>query len=301
MFQTQLLSAIGLSLLFSLSAMAQTSTYSGATGAYNNDTWNNAANWDNGIPAGTVDAVIAAGEYVGVGSGDTPSYTGNLYIEAGAGLLIGQSSAADDLNAFGTDTIIMKDGTRLTNRHGNLAFSQKFNILGKARVNGSESSAAHHTTLNFNDQISGVGTMTFYSVNNNTFSLNASNSFEGLIVITNGSSTLIAGSNYAFGEASVLVDNGSTLVINSSLFEVMSDRAELFLNGSHDSGYTNKVVLNSSEKVGTLTIDGESKVAGTWGAPGSGATYQTNTFAGAGILTVRWNQVPAPGMVVTLR
>ena len=278
---------------------AQTSTYTG-NGGHSNDTWNNPGNWDNGTPAGAVNAVIDTGQYAAAGSGNTPEYTGDLTIRSGGGLLIGGSSGPDDLNAFGGGTVYTEDNTRITFRHPTLTLTNDLDISGRLRINQSESTSGHHTQRHFIGDISGVGTMVVHSVNNNDFHLYGSNSLSGMIIVTNGGSTLNARANYSIGTANVQVDQGASFIIASSLSDVMSDRAELFLNGSGDGASSGKIVLNSSEKVGTLTIDGESKPAGTWGGIGSGATYQTNSFAGTGILTVRWYKIPAPGTLITL-
>ena len=45
---------------------AQTTTYSGETGTWNDDTLNDSSNWDNGVPSGSNDVVIAEGEYASV-------------------------------------------------------------------------------------------------------------------------------------------------------------------------------------------------------------------------------------------
>jgi len=61
-----------------------------------------------------------------------------------------------------------------------------------------------------------------------------------------------------------------------------------------------KLDFKSDETVGTFQVEGQSQPAGTWGAAGSGATYQTNIFSGGGILTVRFDEIPAAGTVLVI-
>jgi hypothetical protein len=98
----------------------------------------------------------------------------------------------------------------------------------------------------------------------------------------------------------VTVNDNCSIYINNT--NTIDDAAGLFLNGAKSSkDDTHKLYLNADEAIGILRIDGLPQQNGTWGATNSTATFTTNTFTGAGILTVRWTEIPAAGTVLIVK
>ena len=64
-----------------------TGTANGPNGSH--DKWNNAANWNNGIPSGTDDAEVAPGVTAEAWNNATPSYSGSLTLGAGSTIQLG--------------------------------------------------------------------------------------------------------------------------------------------------------------------------------------------------------------------
>ena len=87
------------------SAQALTTTITGTAGG--SDSWNTAANWDNGVPSGDVDAIVSDGVLAQVDNAATPTYTGTLTLLSNSILKI-VNAGAD--NALGHSGIIMNEG-----------------------------------------------------------------------------------------------------------------------------------------------------------------------------------------------
>ena len=274
--------------LMSTTTVAQTTTYTGPDGAWNNDSWNTAGNWDNGIPSGTTDAVIGSGRTAAAGSGATPHYIGSLTLQNNSVLLIGQNSGADDLRAFGTGTITMSPGSRITLRHGAMTFTNEISYSGDVTIRLSESSAGHHDSRTFSRSISGTGKLTLTSANNNTVHFNAENSFAELETL-NGGMDVHANVSRSLGGGLLVIGTGTSLICETD--NVTRGNAVLELNGSPDGGSSAKLVMNGDTTVRALYLDGARQPNGEYTAAGLGSAF----MAGTGTLRVR-----APGTVIIL-
>lgn len=265
-------------------AVAQT-IYTGPNGAWNNDTWNNNANWDGGagsVPSGTVNVVIEAGR-VAWAVNVTPAYTGSLTLQANAVLGLGPTAANNPTNALGTGPVTMESGSRIAMRvSGAQTFDQPFVLNGNATIALSESTNGNNTTRTFTGTISGSGLATFEMRRGNILNLNASNSWSGGFVATqtdfgnvNNFAFVRPGVNGAFGTGDVTINDGITLDIVAGLGNTIDNSATLTLNGRgrHDAP---KLRLNSNETIGGL------EVSYTSNPPGGSGTL----IGGSGVLTV---------------
>lgn len=269
-------------------------------GAYNRDTWSASGSWDNGLPTGTIDVEIGAGNAAGaVDSAGLPAtYTGNLKLNAGSSIEItGTNSSL--LNVFGSDTVTMGANSRIYMRYNaNLSLNRSFILLGDAAIYTGRSTSGHHRTHNYDGSFSGGYTLTFQGVNNQTINLNATNTFSGFVADRS------SGTNYrirtyaanALGSGDVTIgDTVSLHIDNASAF---SSSAILTLNGGRDTKLSaSKLTLNQDATVSEFWYNGAQYGPGTYDGS-SGLTDQNgyNLIGGTGTLTV----VPEPGSAALL-
>jgi hypothetical protein len=264
--------------------------YTGPNGAYNNDTWNNAANWSVGIPSGTINAVIDAGRHAGVAASTTPVYTGNLTLGTNAQLTIGEGSTITGLRALGTGSITFNTGSRITLRWSTAStHSQNFIMAGDATFAIGSSTAAHNDDRTLTGVISGAGQMIVRSTNGQRLTIQNTNpSWSGGLIMggalsENKNESLRANAAGAFGTGNVTIDDGVGLLIDVA--NAIDDTATLSLSGG-DGEQNDKLTMNAADTVNQLVVDGYPQPAGTYGRPGSGATFERTWIEGAALLTV---------------
>ena len=248
-----------------------------------NNSWNNDGNWSVNRPYGNFASVISNGVLAAVDNGsETPVYSGGLAISNNATLRVGYGNPvlSEELNALGTGTITMYTGAKIVLRYqAAVTMAQAISLQGAAQVDGTSSTTAHHQPRTFSGGFSGPGSITFWSGNNNTFNLNAASTHSGGTTVTSGNCHLAANANGALGTGNVYIENASSLVIAGSLSDTIDNSAALHLNGAKDSGQAAKLVLNSSETVFQLWIDGVQQPGGTYNSSES-------FISGGGTLTV---------------
>ncbi len=263
-------------------APSNAATYTGANGAYNADSWNNATNWDSGagpVPTGTVNVEIGSGK-VAWAVNATTIYTGNLTLRSNATLGLGPTAANNTHYALGTSvntsTITMESGSQIIMRYGAAyTYNQLINLTGNASIKLSDSTSAHNQARTFASQISGAYAFTLYGQNGNVANLNATNNgFSSFTAADGGSDNwkVVAGASGSLGTGNVTIQNGANLILNAA--NAIADTGVLTLNGARSTkvaGETSKLQMNNSDTVGGLSIS---------------STITQNLIGGTGVLTV---------------
>jgi len=267
----------------------------------NGDNWNVPGNWDVAIPSGALSAVILADKQVTSDGGSAGPYTGDLTIGTSAFLQIGWVNPRHqaDFNALGTpgtSTIFMQDGCELRFRAGNnnggsATVIPAITLQGDVNITLNTSTEPSED-FDFAHGINGPHTLTLKGKGNQDARLTAANSFNELIITsTEGSYDVFANATLSLdGDVTVEAYNGgpaADLTINAN--NAIADTATLALNGSTSSTL---ITMNFDDTVGFLTINGFPRLAGTYGASGSGATYEVPWISGTGILTVSGQNDP---------
>ena len=256
------------------------------TGYYVNaaDSWNIDTNWDNGtgrVPAGATSVEIAATKAVVAKSTSTPPYTGGLTISNGGILKVYNN--AQDINALGSGTITMKTGASLSFISTQTrTISRPIQLLGNASITTGASTSGS-TNITFNAPIDGTFNLSLFANSNSQNHLAAANSFDGVTasaVSTNSwdlSWQLYADAPGSLGVGNVTMNNTVSLVINAA--NSMADSATLTLNGQKSSKVVSKLIMNASETIAALYIDGVKQPDGIYDTSSSWLT-------GTGVLTV---------------
>ena len=284
-------------LLSTLATPAQTTIHTASSGGWNKDSWNSSGSWDSGIPTGTTDVVIGAGNHASANSninGPTPVYTGNLSLSANSWLEIGQMSTTDDLNALGTGTITLHAGSDLTFRHpANTTTGNDIVMAGDALIALGRSTSAHNKTRTFTGAISGPGRLTIHTTNNNILYLDGTSSWSGGLLAggsesENKKASIEARATGALGTGDVTLDDGVALVISAT--DAMGIGAALSLNGGKGAQRSHKLLMNSDNTVAELRVDGVQQTAGTYDSTSTLVDGDGNPLiGGTGTLTVLLN------------
>ena len=293
-----LIAAIG---LLAGSVQAQTTTLTGTANGPggSDDNWDNPANWTAGIPAGTQAAVITNGLFAQIddSSGLATPYSGGLTLGTGSRLQVGwTTNYATNINALGTGTITMNDGSQIIARSGlgTYTFNQPFVLnAGSAVLWGGISTANHGTTKTFSGGISGPGKLIYNGVNNTVFVFNTDNSlwtggFESADP-QNQRHNVRASANGAFGTGNVAINNNCSLEIAAGLSSTINDTATLYVTGvrSTTSGWATKLILKSNETVTDFWLNGVQQAPGTYDSSSGLLDSGGNPLiSGSGILTV---------------
>ena len=265
--------------------MDLTNTITGTTGG--DDAWNTAGNWSgNVVPFGVQAAVISAGLTAKVQSDSTPTYSGGLTFLSNAKLQVGwTTSYANSKNALGTGMITMHDGSQVISRAGlgTYTFNQPFYMAGNGLIWAGISTANHNTTKTLAGGISGPGKLTWNGVNGTWGIITTANpSWTGGFETAdpqNQRHRFRVSANGGFGTGDVAINNNCSLYITSGLTDAIDDGAALTLNGVPSSDAGTKLVLDGSDTVNELWIDGVQKPANTY-------DNTESWVSGAGTLTV---------------
>ncbi len=213
-----------------------TTTITGTAGGA--DSWNDATNWDAGIPSGPLSAAVGAGVTAQVQNAATPTYLGTLTLESNAVLKIVETGSD---NALGTG-IIMNEGSEI---HVNGTFDPDFPAI-ELVGNGTFRTifgASDWQISNYNGEISGPGTLTFVGFNGHHYRLKTANSFEGGFIadaidrydIHLDAAGAVPGDMSVNQRGDQITPNRSAR-INFEVADAMADDATLFLNGPVGGG-----------------------------------------------------------------
>ena len=216
---------------------AVTTTITGTAGG--RDSWNTSSNWDNGVPGGTVDVVVATGVFAQADNTLTPPYSGTLTLNANASLQLGYTSnnSPGDVNPLvSASEVTLHQDTLIVMRNKFTVTLPPLVLAGDATVNTSPSTTAHDTTRNFG-AVAGAGTLTVKSNNKQRIWFNTSNPgwSGGLKSETTGRHELHGNAPAAFGTGDVSItpaanDQSASLYIDVP--DVLDDAATLTLNGT---------------------------------------------------------------------
>jgi len=229
-----------------------TGTYAGTDGG--NNSWNQTTNWDSGfVPFGPGGAIIADGNTVKVEDAMTPVYSGSLTLGIGSTLALYSTGGAANANALGA-SITMHDGSKIALGSANYTVNfPAMNLAGDVTMDN-PSNPSHHTTRNFNGEITGTGNLTFFGNNNITLNLNAASpDWSGDFTANGGGWRVEANVAEAFGSGNVTINAGVTLIIDAN--DVMGDAAILTLNGSKDGRKASKLILNGDDTISEFWLD----------------------------------------------
>lgn len=206
----------------------------------------------------------------------------NLYCISDAGKAVVPSSPAV-LTMHAGSTVRTTGGGHGA---GNITFGPIV-LAGNATVSAASSDSS---TLIFGGTISGPGSLSIPARANNNVVLSVANTFAGGVTVSSGSNNkLQATSNGAFGSGNVEVNANWSLVIDGGVSDAINDRAFLSLNGAKASGQAAKVVLNASETIMRLYVDGTQQPSGTYGSSSAVPApdnVDDTLLSGAGVLTV---------------
>ena len=148
-------------------ALAQT-TITGSAGG--GDSWNDATNWDAGVPSGAIDAIVSGGVFAQVSNPLTPIYSGSLTLNANSTLKMhcsGGGCNSGTTNAVeGASGITMNAGSEIQlNMNAGVNFPA-ITLLGDAKLS-SIFGASDWEVDHFN-AITGAHTLTLEHFNGHT-------------------------------------------------------------------------------------------------------------------------------------
>jgi hypothetical protein len=265
-------------------SVADTTTFTGPNKT-NGDNWNVPGNWDLGIPAGVLSAVIPTGKQVTSDGGSAQVYSGNLTVGTNAYLQVGWVNPRheDDFNALGTPgttTISMQDGSHLHFRAGSWGTVDipAIELQGNASLT-MNTSTEPASNYRFPYGINGPHTFTLKGKGNQDALLTTSNTFNELIIIsTEGSYDVFAGAELSLnGDVTVEAYSGlpaADLSIDAT--NAMADTATLAINGSTASAL---LTMNAADTVSNLWVNGYQCPAGAYDG-------SRTWVSGSGTLTV---------------
>ncbi len=257
----------------------------------------NAINFSGNI-SGTAPLTRGAGGGAGIVtlSGDNSGWSGGMTHQGGI-LALGHpnSLGTSNLNIVGTalNTTLLQASTALT---GVNAVTNSVLMNTNLIVNGVNDlelsgpvsllllprsiSISNITTLS--GPISGTG---FTKTGTGTLIIKGTNAYTGGTIVSGG--TLDAQGDGAFGSGNVTVLDGATNTLELGVTNgYISSSASLILTGA--APVVNLNYTGTPNTIHGLSFDGGVSYAsaGTWGAPGSGATFTDARFTGTGLLNV---------------
>jgi hypothetical protein len=262
-------------------ASAQT-TITGTAGG--NDSWNDLANWNAGVPSGAIDAIVSGGVWAYVNNASTLTYSGSLTLNANSTLTMAGATGSESA-VWGVSGITMNAGSEIQVNVGIGVDFPAITLLGDAKLS-SLFGASDWETDNCST-ITGAHTLTLEHFNGHTINLNAANGFSELIVDTLDRWNLHATVAGSLGTGNVTINprpDGRSASLYFDANDAMADTATLTLNGSPGQGGfsgngSDYVILNADDTIAALYVYGVQQPAGIY-------TNSETWISGSGTLTV---------------
>jgi len=257
------------------------------------DSWNTGT-WSMGVPAGTVDAIVAAGVQADANNALTPAYTGSLTLSSGSKLRIANTAGSE--NAMGSGPITLNASTLEIDRAAHLTIPS----LGLAGSGTVDCSGTSNLDRNFNGTISGTGELTVKGQNGMYLYFTTSNTVSGGLVLDASAGRCeaflqTAGAAGA-GDVTVIPSGGGAYCwIRLAASDMFADSATLTLDGTpgangnmrSSSGSEFLRMGNYSDTIDSITVQGIDQPPGDYGREGHGAVdFEVAWISGNGVLTV---------------
>ncbi|MBC2600797.1 hypothetical protein [Puniceicoccus vermicola] len=180
------------------------------------------------------------------------------------------------------DDLILQNGEIYVGAFGTFTLNGNMNLLGNGRLENDHSTGK---TFVVTSTISGGSVLTLAGGGSSggVIRLNSTNSFSGGTRVVD-SGFAVGNAMDAFGTGNVTVANNSTLTLNVT--QALSSTASLILDAN---SMVNLDFTDGNTIVSGISLDGGSSFltdSGTYGAIGSGATYEYAQFAGDGFIAI---------------
>lgn len=257
--------------------------------------WNTAGNWDNGLPTGTIETVIAVGKTANNASATPATSTGKLTLNSGSKITVPNNAAAGENSVVTTPSSIEFAGGTLDLSSQDAISFTALTLTGTGKLTAS-SNTGDSRTRNLNNVISGSGQFTIEGRNRQIWNIGTTNSsFSGdLLLAAIDRYEVKFNAAGSAGTGNITVNPRTTdarsaiLVLGAS--NVFADTATLTLNGKGWAGSTGGTYPSSNAAIDMKTFNdtidklfvlGVQMPAGTY--TGGGAF---NWILGSGILTV---------------
>ena len=252
--------------IFGVLASSVATTMTGGSDA--DDGWNNAGNWDAGVPEGSIGVVIAEDVIARVKSVDTPAYVGSLTLSAGSTLKIDDNGTDGDMSLDAT-VIIMNEGSSIDTATRQDPHFPTIYLAGNATFkNGSN--AADNDKRYFDGPISGPGTLTIEGRNGTQYHLTTATGISELVCTTIDRWHIYGKAAGCFGSGNVTIlgrEDGRSAQVHLDVADTIADTATLTLNGSgFDAATDDRITIASgiNEVVGKLIVSGSKKADGVY-------------------------------------
>ncbi len=262
---------------------AAVNTITGTAGG--NDSWHDPSNWSDGIvPTEVQTAVVSNGVTAKVQNSSPNPYSGGLVISNNATLTINNVDGSEKVLET-PSSITMHSGARVYFSLDEQVDLVGINLAGDATFDHG-GNPNDHDTRNFNGAISGSGELMFKCVNNVKMRLKAANSFTGgLRCEASDRWHLHFDAAGSAGAGDVTVNprtaDARSATVNFNAANAMADTATLYLNGGGYGGSgTDRIIMNQSDTIWALYIDGVQQPGGTY------TSADSFISSGGGTLTV---------------
>jgi len=261
--------------------------------------WNNAANWNGGIPSLSQEAVIEAGKKASANSTLTPTYTGGLTIGNGSEVEIRNVVGAE--NAYGTGTITFDGGTLDIQRATDLTLPPVVLTANGGTLISDHGDAGDDDRI-FGSAITGSGQLTILTMRDKQYTdFAVSNSFSGGLLFQNSdrsSARFKAAGSAGAGDVTVIPrSDGKVAALLVEANNVFADTATLTMGGIPyangdvpDSDFGSGLIdMNSfTDTINLLVVNSWPRPAGDYGRVDTPASvdYEVSWVKGDGVLTV---------------
>jgi hypothetical protein len=255
--------------------------------------YNAAGNWSNSLaPSAGNDYSVSGRILYGPGTQGTHIFAGNSLTLTSGGLLVANAANGQTLQVNN----LTLNGGSLNNFSGAAVFSGTMTLIGSANTFRVTTTRG---AVTISAKIMGTGGVIIAADGPTSvpqLSITNSNTFSGGTTLSNYV-PVVATSDGAFGSGFVRILGGTLTLQSGVTNDYIGDSSTLFLASGLAAGSVN-LAYSGADAIGQLSFDNGATFAnsGTWGAVGSGATYESAIFTGSGFLNV----VPEPSTVALI-